>query len=141
MKKFILVLSCSFLFCFAKCNKDKLPKVVLPPVTQEGKNTIGFTINGNVWVPYERCGFGQNPCGEIHVDYSIPSTSLNAIDYMFRRSTGTEYSSLYISSVMTGTITSVGEKIDSISVVFRGEKWTGDMSSYQYPQPGSYFEH
>lgn len=123
MKNLMLLSLMLFTLCFARCRKDKIPAAILPQATQEGRNTVGFTINGEVWVPYTKCGFGQNPCGEIHADYSIPSTSLNAIDYMFRRATGSESSSLYISSVMTGTITSVGEKIDSISVVFRGEKW------------------
>lgn len=138
MRKFILVLSCFSLLCFAKCNKDKIPKAVLPPTTQEGKNTIGFTINGEIWVPYAKCGFGQNPCGEIHADYSIPSTSINAIDYIFRRAVGPKSSSLYISSVMTGTITTIGEKIDSVNVEYNDS----DLSSDGYfvgPIMGSKF--
>lgn len=127
-----------FTLCFAKCRKDKLPTSGLPSATQEGRNTIGFTINREVWVPYAKCGFGQNPCGEIHADYSIPSTSLNSIDYMFRRSVGLKSSSLYISSVMTGTITSVGEKTDSIGVEYRDDNLSND-GYFVGPIPGSKF--
>lgn len=37
-------------FLFPGCHKEKL-STVLPPATQEGKNTIGFKINGKVWTP------------------------------------------------------------------------------------------
>lgn len=70
MKKsslFLILLLAAFLIpC---CHKGKLPNV-LPPVTQEGKNTIGFKINGKVWIPERnRVPFG-NRCPEVYVKYS-----------------------------------------------------------------------
>ncbi len=47
------------------CHKSDLPPytgplpidyTVLPPATQEGKNTIGCKVNGKVWVPREALG-------------------------------------------------------------------------------------
>jgi len=58
MKKFFLAALCLWLFLPA-CKKDEpqpnnhgLPDyTVLPPATQEGKNTFGCLVNGEVWVP------------------------------------------------------------------------------------------
>ncbi|OAQ38967.1 hypothetical protein A5893_13090 [Pedobacter psychrophilus] len=43
-------------FCFAlttgmKCKKDKTDTPGLPAATQEGKNTLGFLLNGEAWTP------------------------------------------------------------------------------------------
>lgn len=43
------------------CKKDPIKNAVLPPATQEGKNTVGFTINSEVWVPYYKCQSFSNP--------------------------------------------------------------------------------
>jgi len=39
----------------SNCHKDKFAPAVLPEATQEGKNTIGFSVNGEVWRPYYKC--------------------------------------------------------------------------------------
>ena len=44
------------------------PPATLPPITQEGKNTFGCKVDGEVWVPYYKCGGTGNPCGELIVD-------------------------------------------------------------------------
>jgi hypothetical protein len=51
------------------CHKEKLPDV-LPPATLEGKNTIGFKINGQVWIPggTKRAPFGSQ-CPGMRVEY------------------------------------------------------------------------
>lgn len=54
MKPFFIFLT-SFLLLNFSCKEDPTKNAVLPPATQEGKNTIGFTINGEVWVPYAKC--------------------------------------------------------------------------------------
>ncbi len=47
------LLTALFLLCtlFA-CKKEDPSPDSLPPITQEGKNTFGCYINGEVWVPY-----------------------------------------------------------------------------------------
>ena len=52
------------LFAFAKCNKDKIDNNGLPAATQEGKNTLGFLLNGQVWKPQ-----GTRVTGNLSIDY------------------------------------------------------------------------
>lgn len=47
----LLLLFLTSLFIFSRCKKDNPPPAVLPAATQEGKNNVGFTLNGEVWVP------------------------------------------------------------------------------------------
>ena len=51
------------------CRKDPTSNAKLPPATQEGRNTVGFMIDDEVWVPYYECRFMGDPCGEIHSSY------------------------------------------------------------------------
>lgn len=138
MKKLILLISCFSLLCFAKCRKDKMPNAVLPPVTQVGKNTIGFAINDAVWVPYYKCGFGRNPCGEAHVEYGPPSTPQGTLDFGFTREEGSKRSDLSISSALIGTITTEGDKTDSIAVEYSDNSLSAD-GYFVGPLSGSKF--
>ena len=45
----ITVLYC--LFCFAQCKKNNPDSNGLPAATQDGKNTLGFLLNGQPWKP------------------------------------------------------------------------------------------
>ena len=51
------------------CKKDPTSNAKLPPATQEGRNTVGFMIDDEVWVPYYKCRFMGDPCGEISARY------------------------------------------------------------------------
>lgn len=122
------------------CKKSSPPPAVLPAITQEGKNTVGFTINGEVWIPYAKCGFGNNPCGEISARYSSPLAPPDGIDFQFARTNGNKRSSLTISSSGFGeTITTIGEKIDSVGISFDSEESTGNDGYYLGSRPGSSF--
>ena len=59
MKNSILLLLIAFVFCFAQCQKDKIDSNGLPPATQEGKNTLGFLLNGQPWTPQGNSGTGN----------------------------------------------------------------------------------
>jgi hypothetical protein len=50
------------------CKKSAPPSNILPPATQEGKNTFGCRVNGEVWVPYYQCGLIDifTKCKELH---------------------------------------------------------------------------
>ena len=50
MKNLLLVCIIA-IFCFAKCKKENTDSIGLPTATQEGKNTFGFLLNGQVWIP------------------------------------------------------------------------------------------
>jgi hypothetical protein len=125
---------------FTACKKDPTKNAKLPPITQEGKNTVGFTINGEVWVPYYKCHSFGDPCGEISATYGQSGGAApNAIGFQFARQIGSESSSLTFSSSGIGTITTVGNKIDSILVNFTGENSTGNNGSYSSLLIGSKF--
>ena len=57
-----------FCFCFAQCHKDKTPApdnpYGLPNATQEGKNTLGFLLNGVPWTPK-----GFNGTANLSIDF------------------------------------------------------------------------
>lgn len=130
----------TFSLFLAGCKKDPTKNAKLPPITQEGKNTIGFTVDGKVWVPYYKCRFMGDPCGEIHASYGeAGGAAPNAIGFQFVRERGSKSSSLTFSSSGIGTITTVGNKIDSIHITYRAENSMGNVGYYTGPLPGSNF--
>lgn len=64
MKNVLLSIFVLFIFCFAKCNKERLDSNGLPPATQEGKNTLGFLLNGEPWTPK-----GFNGTANLSIDF------------------------------------------------------------------------
>jgi hypothetical protein len=48
-----------------QCKKSSPPPNVLPPMTQEGKNTFGCKVNGEVWTPYFECTVLTGSCKEL----------------------------------------------------------------------------
>lgn len=133
----ILVLGLVVVCC--GCGKDKVTKAELPPATQEGRNTVGFTLNEEVWSPYYRCRIGSDPCGEISARYSYPFAAPNGIGFQFARMKNGKSSSLTIYTWAQNTISTIGDKIDSIGVEYSGENSEGNNDKYAYPQPGSKF--
>jgi hypothetical protein len=64
-----------YVVCGSSCKKST-PSVALPPITDEGKNTFGCKVNGQVWVPYFHCNdFGPAP---IELTYDIQPVSTNS---------------------------------------------------------------
>lgn len=51
MKTILTAVAIISIFCFAQCKKNKPDSNGLPPATQEGKNTLGFLLNGEPWKP------------------------------------------------------------------------------------------
>jgi hypothetical protein len=78
MKHIILLLLIFFTFCFAKCNKDKIQQNGLPSATQEGKNTLGFMLNGEPWTPQ---GFNGTANLSLYYDASIAGGGFNLAAY------------------------------------------------------------
>ena len=64
MKKLITGLLILTVFCFAECKKNKPDSNGLPAATQEGKNTLGFLLNGEPWKPE-----GFSGVGNLSIDY------------------------------------------------------------------------
>ncbi len=117
LRVILLFIFVSFFLLNAHCKKDKIPDAVLPPITQEGKNTIGFKVNGEIWVPYYKCSIGSDPCGEISVRYGPPSNANDHFSLQIARDFSGHGSSLTISSLTP--ITTPGNKFDSVSIEYR----------------------
>jgi len=105
------------------CKKYKLSH--LPSATQHGANTVGFILNDNVWVPYRECSWFQNPCGKMMARMGYPY-----FDFQFARDNKGKSSSLVIATTGLATITSAGNKIDSIGATFLSEDWDWDQGYY-----------
>src|SRR6266480_1928445 len=138
MRPYLILIFFSPLLVASNCHKDKFAPAVLPEATQEGKNTIGFSVNGEVWRPYYKGTLSGDPCGEINARYDLPSAPKNSIDFSFSRQRNGKMSYLLISAPFT-TITFPGGKIDSVGVNYTGEQWSGNNDSYSNIQPGSTF--
>jgi hypothetical protein len=141
MKPSNLLLACACLLFFVQCRKKAGPPdpPVLPPVTAEGKNKMGFTLDRKVWLPYYPCPapfFPSPSCVETGVFYEGQGQLLMG----FSRLNGNKVSYLEFNLEPGRTITRPGEKIDSITVVFRSEQSEGTLNGYYTePQPGSTF--
>jgi hypothetical protein len=139
MKHFTkLILFLTTIFVLNSCKKDPTKNAVLPEATQEGKNTVGFILNDEVWVPYGKC---ITQCNKISARYGFPSAEEFGIDFQFKRKREKvdKLSALTISSSLIGNITSTGNKIDSIGVNFQGENSNGNTDDYSRLQKGSKF--
>ena len=127
-KTILLVILSPVFLLNAKCKKDKPdPPAVLPPITQEGKNTFGCKVNGEVWVPYYKCGGTGNPCGEIAVDV-YPLIIQNKLPVQIdinigKRDKDNSQSYFQISTPINTGIFTIGDKVDSIA--------------FKYVKPGS----
>lgn len=69
-----------FFVAHPQCKKSNpSPNIlpVLPAATQEGKNTFGCTINGEVWIPFYQCGIIEIPnhCKELQSAVTNPDTT------------------------------------------------------------------
>lgn len=64
MKKIITATLILTVFCFAECKKNKPDSNGLPAATQEGKNTLGFLLNGQPWKPQ-----GSNGTANLSIDF------------------------------------------------------------------------
>jgi hypothetical protein len=102
-----------------QCKKSSPPPNILLPATQEGKNTFGCKVNGEVWIPYYHCGFGTSGCDELgfHV-YS--SDSVNKLPLQFslvteRSISDNNYSAFFINTYRAN-ITQTGNIYDSVSI-------------------------
>ena len=74
----IIVLYC--LFCFVQCKKSNPVSNGLPAATQDGKNTLGFLLNGRPWKPQ-----GVRGTGNLSIDFdpSFNQGIFNIVAYNF----------------------------------------------------------
>lgn len=118
MKLLLSVLFLLIVTVFTTCKKDG-PSNSLPAVTQEGKNTVGFKVNGKIWTPYSECGFSNDPCGALSMQYNLPSFRAYYLGAYFKRDyKKDDNSDLFISTGPGVTISSTGNKYDSLVIEY-----------------------
>jgi hypothetical protein len=134
----LLITSTLLLVCVC-CKKNHIP-AALPSITQEGKNTVGFSVNGGIWLPYYKCNIGADPCGEISARYGPPYEPNNIMDFQVARQRNGALSGLTITSLVP--ITTIGNKYDSININFMGENSLGNNNDWgkSYNGPPGNFE-
>ena len=81
----IIVLYC--LFCFAQCKKNSPESNDLPAATQDGKNTLGFLLNGQPWMPHGNNGTGNL---DLYYDATYQGGVFNLSMYKILSSTPTK---------------------------------------------------
>ena len=88
MKKIILLLLVAFVFCFARCKKDTVDSNGLPAATQDGKNTLGFLLNGQPWKPQ-----GTALTGNLSIDFDLNFNQgiFNIVAYDFNSPTQDQF--------------------------------------------------
>ena len=119
-------------FATSQCNKNVDFK--LPSVTSSGANTMGFVVNDYVWVPFMKCETLQSAC-LAQMAYVAPP----ALEFSFARQYRDKKSYLYIKTPLDASVSSIGEKVDSIAVSFYSEDASPTMGVYTGPLPGSKF--
>ncbi|MBC7391110.1 MAG: hypothetical protein H7329_18030 [Opitutaceae bacterium] len=78
MKKIITATLILTVFCFAECKKNKPDSNGLPAATQEGKNTFGFLLNGQLWKPQGNNGTANL---SLYYDAAIAGGGFNLAAY------------------------------------------------------------
>jgi hypothetical protein len=129
MKKLLYFIFFLFFITGCSCKKQVTDSNGLPLITQEGKNTVGFKVNGKVWIPYSPCGFSQDPCGTISMRYNLPNAPAYYLDFGCLRKDGNHTSQLVVASYTTIPIATIGNKYDSINVSYN-DGWTTYSQSY-----------
>lgn len=118
------------LLCFVQCKKNA-PVATLPEATDVGNNTIGFKVNGKVWIPFSACGIGSNPCGAVSVAYGNRyGNPTNNLSIGCERRTGNENATFSIYCLPNTTISSTGNKFDSVSIVYTDYAAAGGATGY-----------
>ena len=85
MKNSILPLLIVLTFCFTNCKKNKTVSNLLPPATQDGKNTLGFLLNGQLWKPE---GFNGTANLSLYYDPLFSAGVFNLAAYKIFNTTG-----------------------------------------------------
>jgi hypothetical protein len=128
MRNLLILLLCT-LPLLSACKKEA-PSTTLPEATQEGKNTAGFLLDGQVWVPFARCGFSEDPCREISGNYGLPYADEDHIDFRISRIHEDKHSSL----IFTGHLpmSAPGDYSNDVNVIFLSEETKGSEGRYTF---------
>jgi hypothetical protein len=140
MKKSLLIAVFFLLLFFitgCSCKKQITDSNGLPSITQEGKNTVGFKVNGKVWTPYSPCGFSQDPCGAIQLGYNLSTAPMYYFALGVSRNSNPR-SSFGIVSITPYTISTIGNKYDSVNVTYTDYSNGLDIYIQSYNHKGNF---
>jgi hypothetical protein len=119
-------------FLTVNCEKD-IPSKSLPPITQEGKNTAGFLLDGEVWVPFAKCTYFGNRCEEISAFYGPPYGNKNMFSIqLFRENDDRNEYGSYITITGQTPIYKAGDHSKEVNASFASEEWSGNSGDYIY---------
>lgn len=115
----------------------------LPPETQQGANTFGCLVNGQVWVAHFPCGYMTNPCAQMV--YEILPAGSGKLPVSIHLNTGNNagqhtYFSIASLGSAGGTAAAIarpGNIIDSLQISFNGSDDAYGSSYTYYLIPGS----
>lgn len=136
MKRFAYFSALSVVFLLmVACHKEKLP-TILPPATQEGKNTLGFKINGRVWTPGKKPAY-QCGCPDVSAEYNSPEWNPYSFGITAGRSRGSKKASFGIGSYLP--IKDTGDYSDQIHAYYNdnGLYINGYYTEVDFDQPRS----
>ena len=132
----LLLCSLTMFLSFAtlSCKKSYPPKLTLPPITEQGYNTFGCMVDGQVWLPNAKCNFFTDPCRAIHVAVLAPNNrdklpigiSISAARITSEGSSYFHLVSKYISNPPATYISMPGNIFDSLDIQYL----TGNFAMY-----------
>jgi hypothetical protein len=120
--------------CNKKCCTMPEPDI-LPPVTQEGKNTFGCRVNGEVWTPWFQCTVRTGNCKELGFGVSHADTAAQLpLDFTLsvRRSLVDTVFSAFDMYTGGAKIKGTGNVMDSVVLLY----FSGSDEYYRFP-PGN----
>lgn len=95
------------------CKKDNTDPNGLPPATQEGKNTGGFLLNGQPWLPkIDPLNAGRSPVGAIYGPYTQRIVRLSLNFYRYENDNNSQGLSINIEKIKQGGIFQLDQNID-----------------------------
>ena len=134
------------LVCFTQCKKD-VPAPGLPAVTEQGRNTFGFKLDGSTWVPYRDCsGWFSGPTSALSFsvyrdslsDYAWPvGLWLRAQRVSAKSTSYFEMKTGYYAFPNPSYISHTGNIFDSLDISFRKEDCCDTYRADHYYSPGT----
>ena len=101
----------------AGCKKDDTDPNGLPPATQDGKNTAGFLLNGQPWLPAKNPSLPANPTvGALYGPLTQRVLRLSVSLYRYQDSNNSQGINLYISGIRQPGSFQFNQKIDPLII-------------------------
>ena len=109
-----LLLSLAVLLALPACKKDDTDPNGLPPATQEGKNTAGFLLNGQPWLPKASL-VGNNPykVSVVYGPFIRNAHRLGISMYRYQDVNNSQFLTLYLAGTRQSGTFQLNQEINS----------------------------